>query len=327
MIRINALLLVLLSVCTLNAYAQEKEANPLDAGLFAMVNGEAISVENYLMELSRGMRQRFYHGSVPEEQLRLFRREIADQLIADTLLLQEARRRDIQPDSKAIEQQLAQYEKRYANSAQWQSRREKLLPGLRRELENKSLLERVTTSLKVVETPSDAAVREYYKQNPEKFTSPERRKVSLILLKVDPSSPSTVWASARTEAGQLIARIKGGEDFAELAKVHSADTLSAATGGDMGYLHKGMLAESVEQVLDKLSEGELSEPITTLQGIVIVRLDDTIKAKLNSFDKVKSRAADLLMRDLSEQQYERSIEQLREHAELKVNEGLISQTQ
>jgi len=298
-----------------------------DNSTFAVVNGESISAERYLIELSRGMRQRFYHGNIPAEQLAQFRQEIADRLIDETLLLQEAGRRGVEADHKEVEQQLEQYEKRYAGSEQWQSRRGTLMPQLREELEGKSRLSRIREHLKETGPISRKAAMQYYRANPDKFTSPERRKISLILLKVDPSSPASSWDNARSEGAALVARIKGGESFAELAKLHSADGASASKGGDMGFLHKGMLAESVESAIEQLKEGETSAPITTLQGIVVVRLEKRLGAQLNSFDTVEERAVALVKRERAEQQYLMAMGELRKGASLKVNNGLIEQRQ
>ena len=327
MVRINSSLLFLFSLCCLGSPAQAESKTALNDHLFAVVNGEQITSENYLVELSRGVRQRFYHGNIPADEMSAFRQEIADKMVDELLLLQEAKRRNIEPDSKAVEAQLQQYDKRYGNSEQWQARREKLLPRLRTQLQNQSVLKRVKEALKQISVPNEKAVQKYYKDNPEKFTSPERRKISLILLKVDPSSPATVWDGARSEAKELIARIKAGESFAELAKIHSSDSRSAPKGGDMGYLHKGMLAKSVEEVLDQLKEGELSDPVTTLQGIVVVRLEKLLGAKLNDYEKVRERATDLLKRELSQKQYDSAVQSLREHASLQVNERLVKQSQ
>lgn len=299
----------------------------LDNNTFAIINGEAISATNYLSALNRGMRQRFYHGHPPAEEVNKFRREIADKMVDDILLLQEAKRRGVKPDYKAVEQQLNNYERRYESSEQWQSRREKLLPVLRSQLENQSMLERIKEEMRQAPAPDDSAVQKFYKDNPEKFTTPLKRQVSLILLKVDPSSAGTVWDSARSEAQELIDKIKGGEDFSELARIHSGDAKSAQNGGDMGYLHKGMLAAEVEAALDQMKAGEISAPITTLQGVVIARLVSVTEAKLNSYASVKQRASDLLRRDMSENKYEQQLEMLRSKASVVVNETIVKQMQ
>lgn len=319
---------LLLLICIVNPVSASIAAdnNVLDNNTFAIVNGEKISSNTYLSALNSGMRQRFYHGNIPADQAADFRKEVATKMVNSLLLIQEAKKRNITPDSKSIEQQLDNYEKRYADKAEWQARREKLLPQLRSQLENKSILQRINDDLKKVTMPGEADVRSYYEKNPDKFTTPQRNKVSMILLKVDPSSPRSAWDSARQEAEELITRIKSGDSFAEMAKIHSADTQSAVAGGDMGFLHAGMLAEEAEAELKTMKVGEISKVITTLQGAVIIKLEEVIPATLNDFSTVSERAAALLQREMSDTQYKSALFKLREQANIQLNTVLIEQT-
>ena len=71
---------------------------------------------------------------------------------------------------------------------------------------------------------------------------------------------------------QLKIRIEGGDDFAEIAKGNSVDTMSAAEGGDMGWTNPGELVPEYEEVMDKLKVGEVSEPFQTRYGWHIVQV-------------------------------------------------------
>ncbi len=316
---------LLLCLIVPGATSLASEHSSLDDKTFAVVNGERLSAVLYLSALNSGIRQRFYHGNVPAAQMAAFKQEVADKVVDSMLLLQEAKRQGVVADQQAVTQQLDNYEKRYGESPEWRARRDKLLPELRAQLENQSILKRITARLKQTPQPEDQAIRRYYHDHPDKFTTPQKRKVSLILLKVAPSSPRSVWDKARSDAADLIERIKAGQSFSELAKIHSADEQSARNGGDMGYLHRGMLAEEAEAVLDKLSVGALSEPVTTLHGVVVLRLDDITEARLNPYEKVRERAAALLHRERAEQQYQQALTALHQGASIEVNTKLITQ--
>lgn len=309
--------LSLLLITQISPVYADENSGP-DKNVFAIVNGQSITYRDYLSALNEGMRKRFYHGKAPEKQLQAYKQELTDELINNMLLLQEAKRRHIQPDATAVTAQIENYEKRYAGSEQWQQRRGELLPSLRTELEDQSLLQRIQSELKIVKGVSEGAVKDYYQRNQDKFTMPERRKVSLILIKVDPSSDQTVWKSTQDEAQLLIDQIKGGADFAELAKIHSGDGQSSGKGGNMGYLHKGMLASEAEATLDKMSPGEISEPITLLEGVAIIRLDDISRPVVTPFESARQRAHDLLIRELSELQYKKTLFELRNSAEIRI---------
>lgn len=318
---------LLLLICIFNPLSTSiaDDKGVLDNNTFAIVNGEKISTNNYLSALNTGMRQRFYHGNIPADQAAEFRKEVATKMVNSLLLIQEAKKRNITADNKNVEQQLANYERRYAEKAEWKARREKILPQLRTQLENKSILQRINDDLKIVAMPDEAAATQYYEKHPDKFTTPQRNKVSMILLKVDPSSPRSVWDSARQEGEEIIARIKDGESFAEMAKIHSADTQSASAGGDMGFLHAGMLAEEAETELKTMKKGDVSKVITTLQGAVIIKLVDVSPATLNDFASVGERAAALLQREMIDMQYQSAIFKLREQAYIQVNTAILEQ--
>lgn len=65
---------------------------------------------------------------------------------------------------------------------------------------------------------------------------------------------------------QLKIRIDGGDDFAELARGHSHDTMSAAEGGDLGWVSPGELGADIEEIIRSLKPGELSPPIKSQGG-------------------------------------------------------------
>jgi peptidyl-prolyl cis-trans isomerase SurA len=78
--------------------------------------------------------------------------------------------------------------------------------------------------------------------------------------------------NVRTRLEQLKIRIKGGEDFAELARGHSEDTVSAAAGGDLGWVSPGNLVPEFESRMNELGPGEVSEPFETQFGWHIVQV-------------------------------------------------------
>lgn len=66
--------------------------------------------------------------------------------------------------------------------------------------------------------------------------------------------------------------VKGGKDFAEVAK--SSDDATAQAGGDQGFVKRGELDPAVEQVAFKLQPGEVSDVIKTQQGFVVIKVEE-----------------------------------------------------
>jgi len=99
----------------------------------------------------------------------------------------------------------------------------------------------------------------------------EQTKARHILLKPDSVNTDE---EILVRMQQLEIRLRGGEDFATLARANSQDTLSAAKGGDLGWLNKGDTVPAFEEVLEKLAPGEISKPVKTQFGWHMVQVQE-----------------------------------------------------
>jgi len=301
---------------------QTVAGEPEGVDYLAVVGNEKITLQEFQTAVQAGIRKRFYHGKVPEEQLRDYRKEVAQTLIDRTLLLQEARKRQIQPDAKEVNAEVAEYSARYAERQFWQDHKDEMLPGLIAAIEEESLLTQLERGVRDVAEPDRQAVSVFYESKPAFFTTPEQLRVSLIMLKVDPSSGGNIWQAASLEAENLVSRLRKGADFGEMARIHSGDQ-TASSGGDMGYIHQGMLAAPAQQALDALNDGEVSDPVLLLQGIAIFKLHERVKPVLNSFEGAKDRAKQLLQRELAGNAWRELLENLRTNIKVSINGSLM----
>lgn len=301
-----------------SGHAQDGAKSP---EILARVGTQDITVQEYAMALRTEAKRRFYHAKPPEEVLTAFRREVADQLIDRELALQEAKRRGIKLDRKAIDAEMQKYRARRGSAGSEHDNRP-FWDALRKEMEREHLVSKLRSQVNAKVQPSAAALKAYYEQHPEKFTQPEQYHVSVILLRVAPSSAQAVWDAATKEAEQIRTRMKAGSDFGELARVHSADQ-SAAQGGDMGYLHKGMLATNVEEVLIKLADGGVTEPLTVLEGVALFKLHDRKSARLGTLNEVKARASELWAKEQQAQAWKSLMSSLRAGTAIKLDERYL----
>jgi parvulin-like peptidyl-prolyl isomerase len=289
--------------------------------IFAKVGDVEISREEYDTAFYSATRSQFYHGKPPDGVVATLQREVGEKLVTQALLLQEAKRRGLRPDEAELKKTLNSYEQRYAKSEQWKKNREQVLPGLTARLEQDNLLMQIEQAVRAVPAPDQAQVMAYYNANPEKFTEPEQLRVAVIMLKVEPSSPKAAWDKSAEEAQELIKKLREGADFEALARARSGDP-SAAKGGDMGYLHNGMLPDGAQDVVNPMKVGELSSPVRLLEGVAIFRLTDRKVSKLNSFDKVRGRAQELLTRDLGEQAWKNLLSSLKKEIPIQINQAV-----
>jgi peptidyl-prolyl cis-trans isomerase C len=300
--------------------AVEKPAAARAAAPFATVGATVVSGADYQRALAVAMRKKYYHAKPPEAELARFQREVGDEVVNRVLLVAEARRRGVQPDREKIKATVAGYDAQYKGSANWQANREKMLANVVPQLELDSLLERFEQVVKVAPAPDASAARAFYDQHKDLFVEPEQVKLSVIVLKVAPSSPQTLWNSAKTEAQRIHARLLAGADFAEIARMQSSDA-SAARGGAMDYTHRGMLPEAVHGVVDKLAVGALAEPVQLLEGWIVMRLDARRPAQQRNYDQVQARATELWQREQTELRWKQLIAELRQATPIRIDES------
>ena len=292
--------------------------------VFASVDDVVITRDEFEREVYSAARQTYYHGRPPTgEEFIEFRRDVADQMIDRELLLLEARRRDLQPDQQKIDARIASYEARYGDTERWQTEGPQMVAALRAKFEEDSLVDALEADVRSVSAPGADELRDFYDANPDLFTEPAQNRVRVILLGVPPSAEAPAWQAAREEAQRILDQLGGGASFEELARLHSSDQ-TAEHGGDMGFMHAGTLSPVAEDAIDRLENGEVTEPIKVLEGIAIFQLMERKQEELNEFSEVEERAEELWKRQRGEQEWSELVAQLRSDAEVNVDTDYLA---
>jgi peptidyl-prolyl cis-trans isomerase SurA len=120
--------------------------------------------------------------------------------------------------------------------------------------------------------PTPGEVQRYFEAHKQEYAQPESVKLGEILVSTgtQPDDEKKL-ADAKAKADDIEARLHAGGDFAQLAKSFS-DGTTAAAGGDLGQYKKGQLDPLFEQKTFGLKTGEVTEPIRTKQGYVILKV-------------------------------------------------------
>ena len=99
-----------------------------------------------------------------------------------------------------------------------------------------------------------------------------------------------ILVDSEDEAKKLIAQIKNGAKFEDLAKKNSKDTGSAENGGDLGFAKPGGYVPEFANALQSLKKGQMTDtPVKTQFGYHIIRLEDTRAAQFPAFEEVKDK--------------------------------------
>jgi peptidyl-prolyl cis-trans isomerase D len=159
----------------------------------------------------------------------------------------------------------------------------------------------LNTSTIAAQTPvSEQDLQAYYDQNRDQFRSPEQVKVSHILIKTPLPGPDGKvdqkgMDAARQKAEDVLKQIKGGSNFADMAKKYSEDTDTAKNGGSLGWIERGRFpSPEVDKAAFSLPKGGTSGVINAGYGFDILHIDDKQDAHVKTLAEVKDQITPLI---------------------------------
>ena len=141
---------------------------------------------------------------------------------------------------------------------------------------------------------SDADVQTYYNQHIADYQVKDQVRARHILIAVPEGSDAAKDATAKAKAEDLLKKIRGGADFAELAKANSDDPGSKAQGGELGWFTKGKMVPAFEQAAFALQPGQTSDLVKTSFGYHIINVEEKQTAHTKSLDEVKGQILPVL---------------------------------
>lgn len=225
-----------------------------------VVNGETIP--------SAAIAAEAQNHNAPKDKPGIAWRKAAQALAIRALLLQEARKRGLEPDP------------------------EELAPG-RFETADEAMIRALLDEALTIPKITDEAVRAEWTKDPGRYRSAPLWDVSHILCACDPRDEiERPMSEARATA--LLARLKGdARGFADAAR--ESDCGSKATGGHLGQLGPGDTVPEFEATLRSLAEGGMTTtPILSRHGWHIIRLNATAPGQVLPYDTVRPKIAQAL---------------------------------
>ncbi|MBI1194631.1 MAG: hypothetical protein GC138_02115 [Gammaproteobacteria bacterium] len=304
--------------------AMGQDAAQQESSVVARVNGTIITRREFVDQYWSAVRQKFYHRRPPETEMAAFRHELLNGMIERRLLESEIDRRGIKADEDAVQRRMKRVTARYEGSDIWEKEGKRLSRELHDVLAADDRIAKLRGEIEAQAALPDASrLKDYYQVNIRKFTTPPRLRVSLILIKVAPWEKTAVWDSARDEVASFREMISRGMDFAIIAKERSDDD-SAVHGGDLGYLHGGMLSPEAEGVIDGLKVGEVSEPVRLLRGYALFRLDERQPEHVNAFADVEQRVRDMWLHEFRQKAWTDFVGGLRSAARIEIDENALN---
>jgi len=215
------------------------------------------------------------------------RKEMLDTMVIRELILQQATKDGLDKGAE-IEEKLKDLKKRLIVES-----------FLKKKVETESQV-------------SDADLQKFYEQNKEKFKTGEQIKASHILVKTE------------KEAKDVLAQIKAGGNFEELAKKNSVDS-SAAKGGDLGWFGKGSWGPVLGKAAMEVKEGKVSEVVKSDFGFHIIKLTGKRAAGIRPLEEVKEQIKGAIMPTKQQEVFQKIKEELKKSAKITIKEDALKE--
>lgn len=164
-------------------------------------------------------------------------------------------------------------------------------------------------TLKARVSVSEDDLRRSYKENIQRYSTPEERRASHILIKAEASATAEQKKAARAKAEQLLAQLqKNPAQFAELARKNSDDPGSGANGGDLDFFGRGDMVKPFEDAAYGLKPGQLSGIVESEFGFHIIQLTAVRGGETKPFEAVRAEIEDDARKQLAQRQYAEAAE-------------------
>jgi parvulin-like peptidyl-prolyl isomerase len=274
--------------------ASPKPAAPSSAGFVATVDGVAVTKADFdrtVAMLKRRYQARMgidFASPAGKDMETELKKRLLESLVERQVILNEAARRKIVVTPAQVDAKIAELKAQTGGDKAFQdalAQEAMTVDDLRHEIQTgltmQALAEALTSGLKV----SEAEVKAYYDSHSEEFDRPEEVHVRHILVK------------DKAKAEKLLAQLKGGADFAAVAKEHSEDPGSKEDGGDLGFFGRGRMVQPFEEAAFKLKPGELSGLVETQFGFHILQGLEHRAARRVSLEEARGELETKLKQD------------------------------
>jgi peptidyl-prolyl cis-trans isomerase C len=283
------------------------------------VNGVAITQGELDRATQALLAQNRMTAPTDPEQKKKIEEASLNQIVAAEILYQAAKKQDFPDLNKKVDAKFDEGKAKFPTKEEF----EKALKdnGITVQ-ELKDLLKRdviinnyIETQISSKITVSTEQAKKFYDENLDKFKKPESVHASHILIGVDPKATAEEKLKAKQKADDLLKQVKGGADFAELAKKDSTCP-SGKNGGDLGEFGRGQMVKPFEDAAFGLKPGEVSGVVETQFGYHIIKSTGKTEGGAVPFDQVKGKIEEYLKGTEVQKQVMAKIEELKKSAKI-----------
>lgn len=288
------LLAVLLAVVS---GAQAQPAQPSD--VLVKVNGKPI--------LRQALAERLWALHASDALNQMVDEAVVEQALAD--FEAKASKKQRQDWSRETDVRMSRIKNQFKDQATFEEnlrRANATLAGLRRQIQGQVEREALVTGIKRVSV-TPAEVRQFFEANKDKLGSQESIRLRNLLV------------GSEQQARDLLTAIRVGADFAKLAKELSLDAGSKESGGDLGFVSRGILAPDLERIAFSLKPGQVSEVLRTTLGFHLFKVEEVRAAQPASFSAIEADLSRAVLSQKIAQAWTEYVKELRAAAKLETS--------
>ncbi len=244
-----------------------------------------------------------------KERINDLSRKILERLVEEKLLDQEAKKAGLKATDKEVDGAVEEIRKRN-NLTNEELNKVLENEGLTMEKFREQLAKRIqrvkliNMAVKVEPNLGDKELREFYERNINRYRTAETFRISHILFSIPKEANAEKVEEIKRKCRDVLKKIKGGEDFGEMALLYSDDP-SKMEKGDLGFFKKGELLPALEKEAIRLKVGEVSGIIRTDFGFHIIKLLERKGGDSPPFDEIKNR----VQVDYYNEEFEKAVRQ------------------
>lgn len=242
------------------------------------------------------------------------RRNVLERMIQDKLLLCEARKINIEAEKSEVDEKISELKKRFTTTQEFKETLESeniTLGELEKKYTERIMIDKLVDleiRRRVAFSPSE--ILAYYEAHKKDFEEPEKVKLETILIRFNDGRSEE---EARSLAEGILMRLQEGGGFSLLAKEYS-DGPYRDSGGDMGWVKKGELMETIDSLVFDLDKGEISGVLETNLGFHIFKVEDKTPENVPEFQQVKNKIEQIIFNKKFEEKFGRWLEELKKNA-------------
>jgi len=251
---------------------------------------------------------------MPLQQDKKIRDQVIEQCINHYLIVEYGKENNISISEKELQDALGDAKRAYSDDAfdeallreyidieQWKNR-------LREQLLKKKIIETVTNR---IASPNYEDIKQYFDTHQDAFTSPKMIEFRQIVTRT------------KGEAGNLLKKLQNGEQMSELARKYSVAP-EAENGGNVGWVAKGHLNDSMEKVLFSMEKGQISDVIETPYGYHIFEVLSVRAAGQKKLPDVIDEIETTLLLEKREAFLHKWLQDLHQTFEVKINNDMVN---